>query len=265
MRSNEGVLPGVSNKSLEGKIAIVTGGGSGIGRATALEFSRRGATVVVGEVKEADGEQTVRTIHEMNGEALYVHTDVSEWQSVQALVSRTISEFKHLDVMFNNAGTNREANEDILDFPIEEYHRIISVNQDGVLYGIKAAGNAMKSRGGVIINTASYWGVIAVPNFLPYITSKGAVIAMTKAAARDLAKYNIRVVAVAPGFIETGLTHHLKATPDVWDAAQKQNLHAKAGQPEDVARVVAFLASDDASFINGSLVHADDGAASFKY
>jgi glucose 1-dehydrogenase len=260
---------GVSNRSLEGKVAIVTGGGSGIGRATALEFSKRGATVVVGEVNSADGEQTVKAIHEMKGEALYVHTNVSEWQSVQALVSRTTSEFKHLDVMFNNAGTNvgpAWRDKDVLDLPLEEYHRIISVNQDGVYYGIKAAGNAMKSRGGVIINTASFWGVIAVPTFAPYITSKGAVIMMTKAAARDLAKYNIRVVAVAPGFIDTGLTHFLKEeNPDVWDASQKQNLRGKAGKPEDVAKVVAFLASDDASFVNGSFVLADDGAASFKY
>jgi glucose 1-dehydrogenase len=251
-------------KNLYGKVAIVTGGGSGIGRATALEFSRRGAKVVIGEVMEDTGKKTVEAIRRLRGEATYIRTDVSEWESVQNLVSQTVEKYNHLDIMFNNAGISSRGT-DVLEVPIDVYHRVIKVNQDGVFYGIRAAGTAMKKRGGVIINTASFYGLLAVPDMMPYVTSKGAVIAMTKVAARDLAKYNIRVVAIAPGFIETGLTSPIKANPALWEIKQKQQLHGKAGTPEDVARVVAFLASDDASFVNGSIVLADDGAAAFKH
>ncbi|MFS8514858.1 MAG: SDR family NAD(P)-dependent oxidoreductase, partial [Planifilum fulgidum] len=187
---------------LREKVAIVTGGARGIGRAAALELAQEGATVVVGDINPVGGERTVAEIEGQGGSALFVQTDTSIYDSVEALVQDTLRAFGRLDIMFNNAGIgNRQVS--VLDMPLEEYHRTVAVNQHGVFYGIKAAGNAMKEKGGVIINTASVYGFFADRRHFPYHASKGAVVMMTKAAALELARYNIRVVAVAPGLVDT--------------------------------------------------------------
>ena len=255
-------------RRLQNKLAIVTGGAGGIGRATALEFAAQGARVVVADIDKQGSEQTVKEIEQLGGESISVNVDVSSWESVEQLVNKAVASYGHLDIMFNNAGVSGESEADFLDLPLEAYRRVIGVNLHGVFHGIRAAGLAMRkgagNHRGVIINTASFFGELAVPNFLPYITSKGAIIAMTKAAARDLAKYGIRVVAIGPGFIDTPITSHLKAFPEVWESVQKMNLREKAGTPKQVAKLVGFLASDDASFVNGSTVFVDDGASTFK-
>ncbi|OUM88112.1 MAG: short-chain dehydrogenase [Bacillus thermozeamaize] len=248
---------------LAGKVAVVTGGASGIGRATAQRFAREGAKVVVADVQTEGGEATVRSIQEAGGEAIFVRTNTANYEEVQALVDQALSRYGQLDVMFNNAGIS-SARASVLDMPLEEYHRTVSVNQHGVFYGIKAAGNAMKERGGVIINTASVYGFLADRKHFPYHASKAAVVMMTKAAALDLAPYNIRVVAIAPGLIETGIVTAWKQMPDIWEKVQQAQMRRRAGTPEEVANVVTFLASDEASFVNGSVIFVDDGAASFK-
>jgi glucose 1-dehydrogenase len=254
---------------LSGKAAAVTGAGSGIGRAIALELSEMGAKVVCSDINAETCEKTAKEIRDRGQESISFRVDVAEWESVQKLVSHTVSSLGRIDIMVNNAGTTSRG-KDIIELEVEEYLRTIGVNQHGVFYGIKAAGQAMKDNQageggrGVIISTASFFGVLAVPNMLPYITSKGAVMALTKAAARDLAKYDIRVVAVAPGFIETPMNAYRKTSAELWDIGQKQNLRGRAGRPEQVAKVVAFLASDRASFVNGTTVFADDGASIFK-
>jgi NAD(P)-dependent dehydrogenase (short-subunit alcohol dehydrogenase family) len=168
-----------------------------------------------------------------------------------------------LDVMFNNAGiANPQLS--VLDLPIEAYHRTVAVNQHGVFYGIRAAARAMRDSGGVIVNTASVYGFVADRRHLPYHASKAAVVMMTKAAALELARYNIRVVAIAPGLIETGIVTAWKENPEVWEKVAQAQMRRRAGTPEEVANVVTFLASDEASFINGSVIFVDDGAASFK-
>lgn len=248
---------------LQDKVTIVTGGGSGIGRATAKEFAREGAKVVVADINLESGQETVKEINHNGGEAIFLQVDSSIYESVKALIQKTVDHYGGLDVMFNNAGIGN-ISVNVLEMPIEEYHHTVSVNQHGVFYGIKAAGNVMKEKGGVIINTASIYGFIADRNQFPYHASKGAVVMMTKAAALELARYNIRVVAIAPGLIDTNIVTTWKENLDVWRKIEKAQMRRKAGKPEEVSKVVAFLASDDASFVNAQVIFVDDGASAFK-
>ncbi|WP_216831156.1 SDR family NAD(P)-dependent oxidoreductase [Alkalihalobacterium elongatum] len=248
---------------LQDKVAVITGGASGIGRATAKEFIREGAKVVVADINIEGAQQTVSELAELGGTSIAVRVDCASYDSVEALVHQTIDQFGKIDVMFNNAGVENQPS-NVLEMSIEEYERTVAINQHGVFYGIKAAGNAMKDTGGVIINTASVYGFIADRKQFPYHASKGAVVMMTKAAALDLAKYNIRVTAIAPGLIDTNIVSEWKENTEVWGQIEKGQMRRRAGKAEEVAKVVAFLASDDASFVNAHVTFVDDGAAAFK-
>ncbi|SDC08458.1 NAD(P)-dependent dehydrogenase, short-chain alcohol dehydrogenase family [Melghirimyces thermohalophilus] len=245
------------------QVAVITGAGSGIGRATAKKFAREGATVVAADINADTGEETVASIQEEGGEATFQTVDTSSYESVEALVAHATERHGRLDIMFNNAGVANQPYP-VLKMPVEEYHRTVSVNQHGVFYGIKAAAQAMKERGGVIINTASIYAQIADRFHFPYHASKGAVVMMTKSAALELARYNIRVVGVAPGLIDTGIVTEWKNDAELWKKIERAHMRRRAGQPEEIANVVAFLASDEATFLNGHVYFADDGAASFK-
>lgn len=245
------------------QVVIVTGGASGIGAATVRKFAAEGATVVLGDIQEEAGERISREIVEAGGKCQFHSVDTSSYESVEKLVQDTVSMHGKLDVMFNNAGIgNPQMN--FLELSIEDYHRTVSVNQHGVYYGMRAAGLAMRAHGGVIVNTASIYGFIADRRQLPYHASKGAVVMMTKAAALELAKYDIRVVAVAPGLIDTNIVAGWKEIPDMWHAIERSQMRRKAGKPEDVANMVSFLASEEAKFMNGQVYFVDDGASSFK-
>jgi glucose 1-dehydrogenase len=246
------------------KVAIVTGAGSGIGRAAAKEFAREGAKVVAADVNTESGEETVLAIRREGGEASFVHVDTSSYESVQNLINKTKEMYGKLDIMFNNAGVSTKQRYNVLEVPYEEYHRVVSINQHGVFFGIQAAGNAMKESGGVIINTASIYAFIADRGSFPYHASKAAVVGMTRSAALDLARYNIRVVGIAPGLVDTGIVTEWKENPEIWNKIERAQMRGKAGQPEEVAKVVTFLASDDASFMNGHVFCVDDGASAFK-
>ncbi|OKP82239.1 short-chain dehydrogenase [Paenibacillus helianthi] len=245
------------------RVAVITGGASGIGRATALKFASKGDRVVVADFNEAGGEKTVEFIKQAGGEAIFVRTDVSKYEEVEALIGQAVAAFGRIDVMFNNAGIGR--NTPVLDQNLNDYHSVINVNQHGVAYGIIAAGKKMRELGikGVIINAASVFGFLASPGTFAYHASKGAVIMMTKSAALELSPYGIRVVAVAPGAVDTPIIQGYKDQGLV-ESMKAKVIGNKLTTPEQVADSVYLLTLDEASAINGSVVMADEGYASFK-
>ena len=248
---------------LEGKVAVVTGAGSGIGRATAARFCEEGAKVVVAEYDETSGRQAAEELAAAGGEAVFQHTNVADLDQVERAVDLAVEEYGTLDVMFNNAGIGHYA--PLLEHDPEDYDRVVKVNQYGVYYGILAAGRKMRELGvpGVIVNTASVFSFLASPGVFGYHAAKGAVKMMTQSAALELAPFGIRVVAVAPGGVDTPIIQGYKdmGLDEVFARGQ---MRRKLLQPEEVADVVVLLAADEASAINGSVVMADDGYAGFK-
>ena len=248
---------------LADRVAIVTGGASGIGRATAFQLSRMGSRVVLADVDEERGRQVAQEIVTHGGEAIFCRTDVTSHEQLEALVKHAVASYGALDIMFNNAGI--AAGGPLFDWTPEQYERLIAVNQHGVFYGIQAAARVMRDRGrgGVIINTGSVFGQLASRYCVAYLASKAAVEVMTKGAALELAQYGIRVVNVAPGVVETPMADDYRRL-GVLDVMAKKHMRGALIQAEAVANVVAFLATDAASAINGTTVFADDGYSSFK-
>ncbi len=180
------------------RVAVITGGASGIGKTTALKFASKGDQVVVADFNEGAGSETVELINANGGEAIFVKTDVSKFEDVEALIEKTVAVFGRIDVMFNNAGIGRIT--PVLDQNLTDYHSVINVNQHGVVHGIIAAGKKMRELGikGVIINTASVFGFLASPGTFAYHASKGAVIMMTKSAALEFASLRLHQVQLTP-------------------------------------------------------------------
>jgi NAD(P)-dependent dehydrogenase (short-subunit alcohol dehydrogenase family) len=248
---------------LENRSAIVTGGASGIGRASALALAEQGAHVVIADVDEAKSLETVAAVQALGGKSFFVRTDVSSAAEVDALVRTTVEALGTLDVMFNNAGIALGAS--LLDWTPEQYDRVIRINQHGVFFGIQAAARAMRDlgKGGVILNTGSIYGELATSKTVAYQAAKAAVEVMTKVSALELAPLGIRVVNVAPGVIDTPILDGYKKA-GVIDVLAKKQMRGALLQPDAVANVVAFLATDAARGINGTTVFVDDGYSSFK-
>lgn len=247
----------------EQRVAVITGGASGIGRQVSLKFARKGDRVVVADFNETAGQETVDMIKEEGGEASFVQVDVSKQESVEALVDKAVELYGRIDVMHNNAGIGGAG--PVLEQNMDLYHRTINVNQHGVAYGIIAAGRKMKELGikGVIINTASVFGFLASPGTFAYHATKGAVIMMSKSAALELAPYGIRVVAVAPGAVDTPIIQGYKDS-GMLDSMRAKVMGGELTQPEVVADTVYLVSLDEAAAITGSVVMADQGYASFK-
>lgn len=250
---------------LDGKVAIITGGASGIGLATVRKFVREGAKVVVADIDLPRAESVVAELEESGfpGAAAAARVDVSVFAEVEALVARAVEVFGKLDVIFNNAGI--AGGKPLLDHdPAVDYAPMIRVDQDGVYYGILAAGRQFRAQGtpGVIISTSSIYGEQAAELAFSYSAAKAAVISFTRSAAYELAEYGIRAVAITPGRVGTPIinrfSEELKAT------FASEQLRNTMTQPEEIADVVAFLASDEANVINGTVVHVDDGYSVFK-
>lgn len=245
------------------RVAVITGGASGIGREACLKFASKGDRVVVADYNEQAGQETVKLITQAGGEAIFVKVDVSKQEEVEALLDKTVEQYGRVDVMFNNAGIGGAG--PVLEQNMDLYHRTISINQHGVAYGIIAAGKKMKELGirGVIINTASVFGFLASPGTFAYHATKGAVIMMSKSAALELAPYGIRVIAVAPGAVDTPIIQGFKDR-GMLDSMRAKVMGGELTKPQTVANSVYLVSLDEAEAINGSVVMVDQGYASFK-
>jgi len=248
---------------LKGKVAIVTGGGGGIGRATARLFAKEGARVAVADIDSEIGEETVSLIKEAGGEAIFVKTDVSDSSQVQELITATTNNFGGLHIMFNNAGIGNSEVRSV-DMAEEEWDRVVDINLKGVFLGIKySVPELIKAGGGVIINTSSLLGLKGQKYMAAYNSSKAGVVVLTKNAALEYGKYNIRVNAIAPGVIDTKIIDIWKQNERKWPIISRANALGRIGTPDEVANAVLFLASDEASFVTGTTLSVDGGGHTF--
>ncbi|MGE7689225.1 3-oxoacyl-[acyl-carrier-protein] reductase [Lysinibacillus sp. NPDC097214] len=242
---------------LEGKVAVVTGASRGIGRAIALKLANEGAKVVVNySGSQAKAEEVVATIQENGGEAIAVQASVSKTEEVTALMDAAVKTFGSLDILVNNAGITRDNL--LMRMKEDEWDDVLDTNLKGVFLCTKAVTRQMmKQRAGRIINISSIVGVAGNAGQANYVAAKAGVIGLTKTTAKELASRNILVNAIAPGFIETEMTEQLPE--DLKQGMLTQIPLAKLGQPEDIAKAVAFLASDDANYMTGQTLHIDGG------
>ena len=247
--------------SMKGKVALVTGAGSGIGRATSLLFAREGAKVMAVDLNEAPVAETVGLIAGMGGEGSGVTADVSKAEDVQRMVSETVSRFGRIDAAFNNAGIHTGVRIPFHEYPEDEWDRVIGVNLKGVWLCIKYEAPAMLEQGGgAIVNTSSVAGLVAGQGTSAYTASKHGVAGLTKSAAMDYARQGIRVNAVAPGEITTPMMD-LIISSNNFSKAQKDEEQpiGRMGKPEEIAEVVVWLCTDAASYITGHVLPIDGG------
>jgi len=247
---------------LKGKRALITGGASGIGRATALLFAREGAAVTVADLDQAAGRAVVEAIESAGGRAIFVQCDVSQAADCQRAVGLTVRAFGGLDILYNNAGIIRRTT--VLDIDEEEWDRVMAVNVKSIFLLSKyAIPHLVAASGGSIVNTASGWGLVGGGNAVSYCASKAAVVNMTKAMAIDHGAQNIRVNCVCPGDTDTGMlreeARQLGASDDVFLAEAAERPLRRIGRPEDIAQAVLYLASGDAAFVTGTALVVDGG------
>lgn len=247
---------------LSGKVALVTGGASGIGRATALLLAREGASIVLADLKPADGERLVAEIAQSGGKALFQHTDVARSEDCRRLVEAAIAAFGRIDILFNNAGIIRRAN--IVDLPEEDWDLVMAVNVKSIyLLSREVIPHMQKSGGGTIINTASGWGLNGGAKAAVYCASKGAVVLLTKAMAIDHGPQNIRVNCICPGDTDTTMlrdeARQLGEDSRHFLAESAKRPLGRVGTAEEMAQAVLYLASDASSFVTGTALIVDGG------
>jgi NAD(P)-dependent dehydrogenase (short-subunit alcohol dehydrogenase family) len=245
-----------NNRTFEGKVVLVTGGTSGIGKATAIEFARAGAKVVLSGRREKEGAQVVAEIKKLGGDAAFVRADVAKDADVKAMVKFTVDKFGRLDIAFNNAGVEWKGPLEQATEP--EYRRIFDTNVWGVLNSMRHEIPVMLKNGGAIVNTSSVAGHVGLAQVSVYIASKHAVEGLTKSVALEFAKQNIRINAIAPGVIATEMFDRF-AGDELRDQIVSIVPVARVGAAEEIAAAVLYLASDAAKFTTGTSLVVDGG------
>ena len=246
---------------LEGKVALITGAGSGMGRAAAALFASEGARVVVTDVDEAAGNDAVAAVRDAGGDATFVRANAAEWSDCEAMVAHAVATYGALHILYNNAGIFPADDGGVLDTPQETWHRVMAVNLEGVWLGCRAAIPAMlESGGGAIVNVASFVALMgAATAQIAYTASKGGVLSMTREIAVEYARQGIRANALCPGPIETPLLHALLSNPARRERRMVHIPMGRLGRAEELAKAALFLASDDASFMTGAALVVDGG------
>ena len=244
----------------EGKVALVTGGAAGIGRATALAFAREGAKVVIADINVAGGDETVKMIRDGGGETIFIKTDVRIAEEVKNMADKAVEAFGQLNCAFNNAGINEDA-VTVSRCTEESWDRIIDTNLKGVFLCMKyELPKIRKSGGGSIVNTASVMGLVGDGSHPAYSAGKHGVVGLTRTAAIVYAQAGIRINAVCPGAVHTPMTAQLiDGHPDVKQFLESSSPMNRMAEAEEIARTVLFLCSDDASFITGHPLAVDGG------
>jgi gluconate 5-dehydrogenase len=249
----------VSNFSLAGKVAIVTGGSRGIGRSIALGFAEAGADVVIASRTAADVERTVDEVKCRGQRALGVPTDVSRSADITALVSTTLEAFGRIDVLVNNAGISPVFSR-ALKLSEEDWNRILAVNLTGAFLACQAVGRVMtEQRAGKIINIASIGATSGLPRFIAYCAAKGGLLQVTRVLAQEWAEYNVQVNAIAPGYVETDMTSGLQDNPRLLDEIIFRTPMRRLGKPDEVVGAALLLASESSSYITGHILYVDGG------
>ncbi|WP_079480470.1 SDR family NAD(P)-dependent oxidoreductase [Halobacillus salinus] len=248
------------------KVAIITGGGSGLGRSAALRLAKEKVNCVIVDVDEKGGNESVDMLKESGVDALFVKADVSKAEEVKHYVDETKNHFGRIDYFFNNAGISGSGKY-FLETEVEEIDKIVGINLLGALYGIKYVGEVMLAQGsGAIVNTSSSAGVIGQDTVVTYSATKHGIVGLTKSLVAEYAKDGLRINAIAPGPTETPMVkQYFDANPKMKESAESGIPQNRLGTPEEVAELVTFLLTSDAPYINGEVIRIDGGFTNTKF
>ena len=249
--------------SNQSRVAIITGGSSGIGRAIAIALSKQGVKVTVASRRPKEGEETIRLVKEAGGDGIFVKTDVANENDVKSLVWKSVKQYNRLDYAFNNAGIE-ESPTSLVDQTSEVFDQIMNVNAKGVWLSMKyEIPEMIRTGGGAVINTSSGAGVIGTPQLPIYTASKHAVLGLTKSAALEYAKSGIRINAIVPGVVETDMFERVaKDNKQILESLESITPMGRIGNPQEIANAVVWLLSDNASFVVGHTLIVDGGLIS---
>ncbi len=250
---------------LQDKVALVTGGASGIGRATALTFAREGAKLIIADMHADGGQQTVHMITENGGDATFVQVDVTQATEVEAMVSKAVETYGRLDCAHNNAGISGagiagDQRALTAEYPDERWHQVIAINLTGVWLCMKyELQHMLQQGGGAVVNTASVAGLVGLPGASAYVASKHGVVGLTKTAALEYAKEGVRINCVCPGYIQTPMTAAGMSDPERLEGMIAREPIGRVGEPQEIAEAVVWLCSDAAAFVTGHAMAVDGG------